>query len=282
MDIQWYPGHMAKTRSMIKKYIKLIDVIIELTDARAPFSTRIPDLQELTGSKQRIAVLNKADLADRSVTKKWLSQFDNEHISAIEVNTIKRQGIQELIDLVKNTTNKSRGPVRGMVVGVPNVGKSSIINQLAGRKGAKTGDIPGITKGKMWLKVDRNLELLDMPGILWPKFEKKSTGVKLALLGCIKEELLNIYELSLLLINFLLVKYQENLLSRYKIEKASKPSKILEQIGQNRGFLLSGGKVDVDRSAYTLIREFRQGKLGKISLESPDEEDLWEYILNKT
>lgn len=281
MQIHWYPGHMAKTRRMIKDNLPLVDVVLELIDARAPMTTHLPDIKQLIGSKELIVALNKADLADESVTKLWIKGFADKGIKAVEVDTIRRQGLSQLMTLIKAISTKPlRRPVRCMVLGVTNVGKSSIINQIARRKGAKTGNKPGVTRGKMWLKVDQKLELLDTPGILWPKLEKKTTGIKLALLGAIKDELLDLGELALKLIYFLQIKYPSYLVSRYKVVLDDiSPMEVLEQLSKNRGFLLSGGTPDIKRGAITLITEFRQGKLGRISLENPeDPEDIWEDL----
>ncbi|HHY04343.1 MAG TPA: ribosome biogenesis GTPase YlqF, partial [Thermoanaerobacterales bacterium] len=204
MEIHWYPGHMAKTRRMIKENLPLIDTVVELVDARAPMSTHLPDIFQIIGSKRLVVVLNKADLADPNATRLWLNKFRELGLTAIDIDTPKRLGIKKLVDMLHETKTKGPSshfrPMRCAILGVPNVGKSSLINQLARRKGAKTGDKPGVTKGKMWLKVDRTLELLDTPGILWPKFEEKSTAIKLALIGSIKDELVNIEELSQILI----------------------------------------------------------------------------------
>jgi ribosome biogenesis GTPase A len=269
---------MAKTRRMIREHLPLVDVVLELTDARAPLSTHIPDLEELLGFRKNIIVaLNKADLADQDITKLWVKKFKEMNINAVEVDTPGRRGLHRLIDLIKEAAGENlRRAARCVVVGVPNVGKSSIINQMVGRKVAKTGDMPGVTKGKMWLKVDKKLELLDTPGILWPKIESKSTGIKLALLGCIKDELLNIEELSMLLIGFLSNRHPDGLISRYKVDPSKNPREILEQIAKNRGFLLSGGFPDIYRSARVVISEFRRGRLGKISLEIPGQQEFWQ------
>jgi len=284
MEIQWYPGHMAKTRRMIRENIGLVDVVLELTDARAPFSSHLPDLDELTGGVQKIMVLNKADLADEKVTRLWLEKFRQQAIYAIDVNSTDRRSVKRLISLIKKLSSKKplTRTARCMIIGIPNAGKSSLINQMAGRKGAKTGDKPGVTKGKMWLKVEKELELLDTPGILWPKFEDKATGIKLALLGSIKEELINIEEISYILLAFLSKEYPQSLKQRYKIEIAGDPRQMLRDIAQKRGFLLSGGVPDVPRSAKTFILEYRQGKLGRISLENPDEQGgFWQHISNQ-
>lgn len=282
MDIQWYPGHMVKTKRMIKEHLKLIDVVLELVDARAPLSTKLPDINSLVGSREIITVLNKADLADREVTEAWIKAFKEQGIRAVAVDSLRKSGFKQLFALINSTKKRTLLKAkRCMIVGIPNVGKSSLMNQLAGRKSAKTGDIPGVTRNKMWLKVSDNLELLDTPGILWPKFEDKSVGLKLAVLGSIKEELLDLQQLATILINFLAAYYPDKLKARYDVDSQTPPLGVLEKIAQNRGFLLAGGTPDVERSAKTLVSEFRQGKLGAISLEWPDEkEGFWSDISN--
>ena len=282
MEIHWYPGHMAKTRRMIKENLPLIDTVVELVDARAPMSTHLPDIFQIIGSKRLVVVLNKADLADPNATRLWLNKFRELGLTAIDIDTPKRLGIKKLVDMLHETKTKGPSshfrPMRCAILGVPNVGKSSLINQLARRKGAKTGDKPGVTKGKMWLKVDRTLELLDTPGILWPKFEEKSTAIKLALIGSIKDELVNIEELSQILIKYLVINYPEYLIARYNIElngyKGNSPIQVLEQIAKNRGFLLSKSEFDVKRSSRTIMSEFRQGSW-KNFFRRPDEQDFW-------
>jgi ribosome biogenesis GTPase A len=272
MDIQWYPGHMVKTKKMIKENLKLVDIVLELTDARAPLSTHLPDIDSLIGNKDVIMVLNKADLADKKVTDLWIKHFEKQGTSAIAVDTLRKSGLKKLFSLTRSRKKRTMlSPIRCMVIGVPNVGKSSLINQMAGRKSARTADTPGVTRSKMWLKVDERLELLDTPGILWPKFEDRATGIKLAILGSIKQELLNLEQLALILLKYLSVNYPQNLRSRYKVDLDIPPVEILERIAQNRGFLVGGGALDTDRSAKTLINEFRQGILGGISLEKPEE-----------
>lgn len=283
MNIQWYPGHMVKTKKMIRENLKLVDLVLEITDARAPISTHLPDIDSLTGNKKVIMVLNKADLADKEVTKLWINHFKKQGIESVAVDTLRKTQFKKLFDIINTygKMNKSRS-IRCMVIGVPNVGKSSLINQLAKRKSAKTGDIPGVTRSKMWLKVNEGLDLLDTPGILWPKFEDKATGVKLALLGCIKQELLNIEQLSTILIEFLVHNYPQSLELRYKVDTTQDPIEIFKQIAKNRGFLASGGILDLERCARTLIDEFRQGKLGEVSLEAPEEKGgFWAKISNQ-
>ncbi|NLZ52672.1 MAG: ribosome biogenesis GTPase YlqF [Thermoanaerobacteraceae bacterium] len=283
MDIQWYPGHMVKTKKMIKENLRLVDVELELIDARAPLSTRLPDINNLTGSKDIITVLNKADLADKEVTDLWIKYFKQQGIRAIAIDTLRKSGFKRLFSFIGSTKKKTLlGPTRCMIIGVPNVGKSSFMNQVARRKSARTADVPGITRSKMWLKVSDHLELLDTPGILWPKFEDKAVGIKLALLGSIKQELLDLQQLAIILIKYLSIYYPEKLKSRYNVDTDIPPVKIIEQIAQSRGFLLGGGLFDIERCVTTLISEFRQGKLGPISLEKPEEkEGFWTEISNQ-
>jgi len=274
---------MVKTKKMIKEYLKLVDVVLELVDARAPLSTKLPDINDLIGNKGVITVLNKADLADKEVTKDWIEFFKGQGIHAVAVDCLRKSGFKQLFALVNSVKKKSLlRSKRCMIVGVPNVGKSSLMNQIAGRKSAKTADKPGVTRNKMWLKVSENLELLDTPGILWPKFEDKAVGVKLAILGSIKEELLELQQLAIILTKFLSTYYPESLKSRYGVEADIPPVQVLEKIAEKRGFLFEGGNLNIERSAKTLVNEFRQGKLGAISLERPDEkEGFWSLISNQ-
>jgi len=283
MDIQWYPGHMVKAKKMIKEHLKLIDVVLELVDARAPLSTKLPDINTLVGSKDIITVLNKADLADNEVTEKWINFFKDRGIQAVAIDSLRKSGFKRLYSLINSTKKRTLlRSKRCMIIGIPNVGKSSLINQMAGRKSAKTADIPGVTRSKMWLKVNDSLELLDTPGILWPKFVDRAVGIKLAILGSIKEELLDLQQLSIILIKFLTEYYPERLMSRYDVEVNIPPVEILGKIAQKRGFLLEGGTFDLERSAKALVSEFRKGKLGAISLEKPEEkEGFWSDISNQ-
>lgn len=273
MHIHWYPGHMAKTRRIIKENLKLVDLVLEIVDARAPKSTHIPDIFELIGSKKLILIMNKADLADEKTTELWKNYFAEKGLDSVSVNSRNKAGFKQLDEIIQDFSKKAKKPLRGIVVGVPNVGKSSFINQIVGKKAAKTGNKPGITRGKMWLKAGDKLELLDTPGILWPKIEQESIGLKLAFLGCIKEELLDAERISIKLTEFLVKKHPEKLAARYKIETPQSPVAILEQIAKSRGFIISGGRPDTLRAAKTLLKEFQDGKLGRISLEEPAEDD---------
>lgn len=282
MNIQWFPGHMAKTRRLIAENLKLVDCVLELADARLPLASRGPLLNELIAAKPRILVLNKADMADEKVNSLWLSYFARQNIKAILTNS-KGGKIYEAVygavtdvlrDVLKRRSERGQSgrTIRVMVAGVPNVGKSTFINNLAGRKSAKTGDRPGVTTGKQWIRV-KSLELLDTPGILWHKFDDPADGVKLAFSGAVKDTVLDVEELAVLLLEFLRDNYPDNLKARYKLEGIEDLSgfEILEALCRSRGFLISGGEYDTERGANILLDEFRAAKLGRISLEKPDQ-----------
>ena len=283
MNIQWYPGHMTKTRRLITENLKLVDIVIELVDARIPFSSKNPDIEELSRNKPRILVMNKSDLADPNTTSRWISWFAQKGYGVITVNSVTGKGISDVDktarELLKEKIekDKERGrifrPIRAMVVGIPNVGKSTFINKLVGRSSAKTGDRPGVTKGKQWIKIKKDFELLDTPGILWPKFEDMNVGMKLAFTGAIKQEILDTHTLSLELLKLLSNKFPNTLESRYKLTdiESKTPMELLTEIGQKRGFLISGGEVDYPRTALVVLDELRTGKLGNLTLEAPEE-----------
>lgn len=283
MNIQWYPGHMSKTRRLITENLKLVDVVIELVDARVPYSSKNPDIDELARNKPRIIVMNKSDLADEKISSRWISWFKEKGYGVIPINSITGKGVSEVDRLAREMLkekierDKQRGrifrPIRAMVVGIPNVGKSTFINKLVGKASAKTGDKPGVTKGKQWIKIKKDFELLDTPGILWPKFEDMNVGMKLAFTGAIKQEILDVHTLSLELLKLLSSKMPSTIENRYKIENVSTktPIALLTEIGKNRGFLISGGEVDYSRAAQILLDELRSGKLGNITLETPDD-----------
>ncbi|NLK97049.1 MAG: ribosome biogenesis GTPase YlqF [Epulopiscium sp.] len=283
MNIQWYPGHMTKTRRLITENLKLVDIVIELVDARIPFSSKNPDIEELSRNKPRILVMNKSDLADPNTTSRWISWFAQKGYGVITVNSVTGKGISDVDktarELLKEKIekDKERGrifrPIRAMVVGIPNVGKSTFINKLVGRSSAKTGDRPGVTKGKQWIKIKKDFELLDTPGILWPKFEDMNVGMKLAFTGAIKQEILDTHTLSLELLKLLSSKFPNTLESRYKLTdiESKTPMELLTEIGQKRGFLISGGEVDYPRTALVVLDELRTGKLGNLTLEAPEE-----------
>ncbi len=303
MDYQWYPGHMTKARRMMQENIALIDLLIELTDARAPQAGRNPDIDTLAKGKSRIVVLNKADLADSAVTKMWRSYYEEQGFLTADVDSRKGSGVRQLKPLIdracaeKIERNKRRGivnrPVRAMIAGIPNVGKSTFINSFAGRAAAKTGDKPGVTKGKQWIRLNKNVELLDTPGILWPKFDDQDVGRKLALIGSIRDEITDVGELALWLIRYLMKEYPSALQERYQTSYvlSSEGSegtalsedesadhmlqtgqsgvylKILDEIASRRGCLKAGGETDLEKASKLLIDDFRSGRLGKITLE---------------
>lgn len=279
MHFQWYPGHMTKARRMMQENIKLIDLMVELVDARVPYSSKNPDIDELARNKARLILLNKADMADEAVTREWETYYKEKGFFVARVNSQKGTGIKEVKKLVeeacreKKERDRKRGilnrPVRAMVAGIPNVGKSTFINSFAGKACAKTGNKPGVTKGKQWIKLNKNIELLDTPGILWPKFEDQTVGLHLALIGSIKEEILNQEEMAMELIPFLVKEYPGILAARYRVEEDKNTLKILEQIAANRNCKEKGNQLDYEKAAHILLEEYRNGKLGKITLEVP-------------
>lgn len=280
MNINWYPGHMKKTRELLREQLKLVDVVFELLDARIPLSSKNPVIDEVIGNKPKVVVLNKVDLANDRVTKKWIDYYKSQGIRAIPVDTIEGKGLKQVLveaeEVVKEKMEalKAKGikgrAIRVMIVGIPNVGKSSIINRLTGRKSAKTGDRPGVTKGKQWVRLRGNMELLDTPGILWPKFEDQEVALNLAFTGAIKDEIMDVETLALKLIEKLWQQDKDKLVARYKLDEAlDLPIDIMNKIAKNRGCIISGGEVDYSRVANMILDEFRGGKIGKISLEEP-------------
>lgn len=280
MNYQWYPGHMTKARRMMQEDIKLIDLVIELIDARIPISSRNPDIDELGKGKSRIILLNKSDLADERQNAAWAEYFQQFGYFVAKINSRSGAGLKAIQSLIQEACkekierDRKRGilnrPVRAMVVGIPNVGKSTFINSFAGRACAKTGNKPGVTKGKQWIRLNKSVELLDTPGILWPKFEDQIVGLKLALIGSIKDELLNADELAMWLIRYLKENYQGCLAERYNAEEASEDLEVLKAIAENRSCKLKGNELDLSKTSVLLIDDFRSGRLGKISLEFPD------------
>ncbi len=277
MNVQWYPGHMTKARRMMEENIKLIDLMIELVDARIPLSSRNPDILKLGAGKARIVLLNKADLADPAKSKAWKKHFEDQGAFVLELNARNTKNAKEIRPLVekacheKRERDKKRGilnrPIRAMVVGIPNVGKSTFINAFAGKACAKTGNKPGVTKGKQWIKLDKSLELLDTPGILWPKFEDQAVGIRLALIGSVNDEILITTELAMELIQILKENYPAALKERYQIETQENPLDMLIDIASKRHFVKKGEEPDIEKAAAVLLEEFRSGKLGRISLE---------------
>lgn len=280
--INWFPGHMRKTQREIKENLKLVDAVIELRDARIPRSSANPDIDKLCQGKPRIILLNKSDLTENKVTKEWIKELSKENVRALEVNCLKGQGLNQikpaLMELLKEKHDryKAKGLVkittRVMVVGIPNCGKSTFINKMARNNIAKTGDRPGVTKSKQWIKTALDIEMLDTPGVLWPKFEDNLTALNLAFTGAIKDEIMDIEELSYMLVARLQKYYEEELKARYKItEIFEDPLETLNAIARKRGCLVSGGQIDYNRIAVILLDEFRGGKIGNISLERVDD-----------
>lgn len=281
MHFQWYPGHMTKAKRMMQEHIKLIDIVVELVDARVPFSSKNPDIDELAKNKYRLIVLNKADMADSKVTASWQSYYESKGFFVAKVNSQKGTGIKEVKTLIekacqeKKEKDRKRGilnrPLRAMVVGIPNVGKSTFINSFAGKACAKTGNKPGVTKGKQWIKLNKNVELLDTPGILWPKFEDQAVGLRLALIGSIKEDLLNTTEMATELIDFLKTSYEGVFQERYSLDENNTASFLLEEIARTRGCLTKGNQKDLEKAGRMILEDFRAMRLGRLSLEVPDE-----------
>ena len=282
MNIQWYPGHMTKTRRQIEADLKQVDAVCEIVDARIPMSSRNPDIDAICGSKPRIIVLNRMDLADPNATKKWSAYFKSKGMAVIATDCKSRKGIADFTPAAriacaeKLERDAKRGmnrPLRVMVVGIPNVGKSTLINQISGRKGAKAENRPGVTRGKQWVTVDSGLQLLDTPGILWPKFEDPEVGMMLAYTGAVKEGVIDIEELACRLMELLNKYYPQTLLERYKVEapEGTPGWELVEMAGRKRGYLVSGGEVNTERMSKMLLDEFRGGKLGKFTLEMPEE-----------
>lgn len=279
MNYQWYPGHMTKAKRMMQENMKLIDLVIELVDARIPRSSRNPDIDELGKQKFRLILLNKSDLADAEANKEWMQYFKEKGIHTVEVNSKSGTGIRSIQTVVQEACkekierDKKRGilnrPIRAMVVGIPNVGKSTFINAFAGRACTKTGNKPGVTKGKQWIRLNKSLELLDTPGILWPKFEDQQVGLLLALIGSINDEILHIDELALELITFLQKEYAGKLQERYGVEETGDAFSILTEICKKRRCYTKGEEPDLRKASSILIEEFRSGKLGRITLERP-------------
>ncbi len=287
MNYQWYPGHMTKAKRMMQENIKLIDLVIELVDARIPLASRNPDINELGRNKSRLILLNKADLADEGMTKKWQSFFEKQGYFVLALNSRNRNSMKAINGIVaqackeKLERDRKRGiigrPVRAMVVGIPNVGKSTFINSFAGKACAKTGNKPGVTKGKQWIRLSKTLELLDTPGILWPKFEDQAVGLKLALIGSMNDEILNVEEMALSLISYLAECYPGLLAKRYDLPEelpADVPTpalSVLVQIAGVRGCIAKGEELDLRKASALLLEDFRSGRLGRITLEEPTE-----------
>lgn len=278
-NINWYPGHMKKTRELIKDNLKLVDLVIEVLDARIPISSRNPIIDELVGSKPRVIALNKTDIASDKETKRWREYFANKGSTPVAINAQSGSGVSNLLKLLERMENQlSEGkirqkPLRMMIVGVPNVGKSSLINRLTGRKATQIGNKPGVTKGKQWLRLKNGMELLDTPGILWPKFEDNRVGIYLAFCGSIKDEILDLPTLALELIKVLRRDYPNLLLARYKLDDSCleyEDIELLDEICRRRGYILPGKRIDYDRAGKAILDDFRSGKIGRITLEMAD------------
>lgn len=291
ISVQWFPGHMAKTRRLMQSNLKLVDAVVEMTDARIPISSRNPEMDRLVGSKPRLVILNKCDAADETANSMWLDYYKRKGIMSIATDCRSGKGVNKFLPSLKELLKEqisvwnSKGmvgrPIRIMIVGIPNVGKSSFINRLAGSKRAKVEDRPGVTRGKQWVSIGNEIELLDMPGVLWPKFEDKTVGEHLAFTGAVKDDVMDLEYLACRLLQFLFEKYPYNIIKRYNISlddiyeddmsmsNCSLGFEILERIGKKRGFLVSGGEINTERAAITVVDEFRSGKLGRLSIETP-------------
>ena len=276
-NINWYPGHMKKTRELIKENLKAVDAVIEIIDSRIPVSSRNPIIAELIGAKRRFVVLGKADLADPDETAKWREKIGRENgvVRVLDLNLQSGENIKKLLRVLeeeqesRNAEKSVKRPLRIMIVGVPNVGKSSLINRLTGKRSAVTGDKPGVTKGKQWLTLPNGMQLLDTPGILWPKFEDPDVGLNLAFCGSIKDDILGVQDLGFELIRVLGERYPDKLQERYKLDEISEQAiENMDNIAMKRGFLMSGKRIDYERTGRTVLDEFRGGKIGRITLET--------------
>lgn len=294
-NINWYPGHMKKTREMIKENLKLVDMVIEVIDARIPVSSRNPIIDEITGTKPRLILLNKSDLSDEKANADWVEHFIAGGLNCMPINCMTGTGVRELFRYLekmkaeKNRESVRNRPYRLMIVGVPNVGKSSLINRMTGKKSTRTGDRPGVTKGKQWLTLENGMQLLDTPGILWPKFEDPKAGLNLAFCGSIRDEILDVSDLALELIKVLSADYPELLMKRYKLDDLFREGDYSEETGypleteneialanmeaaaRKRGWILPGKRIDYERAGKTILDEFRSGAIGRISLEKTDD-----------
>ncbi len=289
MNIQWFPGHMTKTRRLLSENLKLVDVVVELLDARIPASSKNPEIDTIINTKPRLVILNKADMADAAISKEWAKWYKSKGASVIFADSIKGTGLNQLMDSLKELMkdrlerDKLKGrffrPIRTMIVGIPNVGKSTFINKIAGKAVAVTGDKPGVTRGKQWIRLNPEIELLDTPGILWPKFEDQSTALNLAFTGAIKDDIMDITEVAAALAEKLASNYQSPFEQRFKLQdiKALTGYQLLEAAGKKRGCIVPGGGIDLRRISIILLDEYRGGKIGKISLEKP----IWNEVEKK-
>lgn len=281
MNIQWFPGHMTKTRRMLSENLKLVDVVIELLDARIPSSSKNPEIDSIVNNKPRVVVLNKADMADTTISKEWAKWYRGKGISVLFADSVKGTGLNQLKDSLKLLMkdkldrDKQKGrifrPIRTMIVGIPNVGKSTFINKIAGKAIAETGDKPGVTRSKQWIRLNPEIEMLDTPGILWPKFEDQTVALNLAFTGAIKDDIIDVTEVAAALAEKLAASNPAQLAQRYKLNKVTGKTgyQLLEEAGKSRGCMIPGGEIDMQRISIILLDEFRGGKIGKISLERP-------------
>ncbi len=282
MNIQWYPGHMTKTRRMMEENLKLVDAVCEILDARIPISSRNPDMDSICGNKPRLVILNRIDLADPNMVRRWSEYFKSKGMAVVATDCKSKKGISGFVPAVRELLSEKlqryaeKGqvgrPLKIMVVGIPNVGKSTFINQISGRKGAKAENRPGVTRGKQWVNVDQGLLLLDTPGILWPKFEDPNVGIRLAYTGAVKDDVIDLESLACHLIQMLWQQYPDAIRERYKIDMPADAEgwELLEAAGRKRGFLVSGGEVNLERMARVLLEEYRSCKLGRFTLETPE------------
>ncbi|WP_404409130.1 ribosome biogenesis GTPase YlqF [Jeotgalibacillus malaysiensis] len=278
MSIQWFPGHMAKARRQVTEKLKLVDIVFELVDARIPLSSRNPMIEEIIGQKPRLILINKSDMADPNKTKEWIRYFENKGVRAVAINSDKGSGLQQIQKETMNILSekwdrmRSRGirprAVRAMIVGIPNVGKSTLINRLAKKNIAQTGNRPGVTKAQQWIKAGKEMELLDTPGILWPKFEDPEVGFRLALTGAIKDNILNLQDIALYALRFLETYYPERLKERYSMgEIPQDPAALFDHIGRKRGCLMAGGEIDYDKTADLIVRDVRNVQFGPLTFD---------------
>lgn len=292
-NINWYPGHMAKTKRQISEDLRLVDIVVEILDSRIPISSRNPDIEELIKNKNRLIILNKYDLADENENKKWVKAFENQEIAAVLVNSSTGEGVNQAIkrieDLYKEKQQKYEGKgrigkaIRVMIIGIPNVGKSSFINKVTKKNSAQVGNRPGVTRQKQWIRINGNVELLDTPGVLWPKFESEEVALNLAFTGTIKDEVIETLEIGFNLLKVLINKYKKMLIERYKldeyevesilkkeIEENQKILELMHLVGKNRGALKSGGEIDEEKTAKIILEDFRSGRIGRITLEKSE------------
>ena len=281
-DYQWYPGHMTKAKRMMQENIKLVDLIIEIVDARIPLSSRNPDIDGLAAGKSRIMLMSKADLADPERTKAFCKYYEGKGFQVVALDARTRKANEQIRASVQKACqakierDRKRGivgrPLRAMVVGIPNVGKSTFINSFAGRASAKTGNKPGVTKGKQWIRLNKNLDLLDTPGILWPKFEDQQVGIRLALVSAIREELLDTGDVAIRLIDYLKENYPGMLTDRYQVDESPESRELLQKIAEKRGCLMKGSQIDYEKAGKLVLDDFRSLRIGRITLELPDGE----------